>query len=258
MEVWLKGSRVFQFPVNPAEYTVTSERGDETVDINAIGEIDLGGNRRLKTVSFSSFFPSEWASYCQYSGFGEPMECVETIQKIMDGEPAKLIITETPVRMPCRITSFTWGERDGSGDIYFDITLTEHRRVSSSSSTVAADEEIAKRAMPPLGDIVTTVQEGETTSAVARRTTGSAKNKKDVVASALEALGTSPAAGTLVRVPGANRRRKITVTAGLGVHKRAKTSTVDTTTTVDPYGETTLHYSSSGVAHGGGLGGRKF
>lgn len=46
MEIWLKGTNNFRFPINPSEYTVTSEHGSETVDVNALGEIDLGGKRK--------------------------------------------------------------------------------------------------------------------------------------------------------------------------------------------------------------------
>ena len=63
MEIWLKGSKNFRFPINPSEYTVTSEHGSETVDVNALGEIDLGGKRKLRKVSFSSFFPARRESY---------------------------------------------------------------------------------------------------------------------------------------------------------------------------------------------------
>lgn len=45
LQIWLKGSsKWFQFPVIPAEYTVTLTAGNESVTVNALGEVDLGGN----------------------------------------------------------------------------------------------------------------------------------------------------------------------------------------------------------------------
>lgn len=67
LQIWLKGSsKWFQFPVIPAEYTVSSDSGNESVTVNALGEVDLGGKRKLRTISFSSFFPKYYDTYCSY------------------------------------------------------------------------------------------------------------------------------------------------------------------------------------------------
>lgn len=139
MEIWLKGAKRFRFPVIPPSYQVTSGRNIETVNVNAIGETDLRGKRELRTVSFSSFFPKNYDSgYCQYSNLKSPKRCVEMIEKIKEGSPAKLIITGSPINFRVTITSFQWGEQDGTGDIYFTITMKEHRNVSIGQSRVVA------------------------------------------------------------------------------------------------------------------------
>ncbi len=189
MEVWLKSySKRFRLPVIPSEYTVTGERGDEVVNINSIGEVDLAGNRKLKQVSWSCFFPCEYdESYCQYSGLKSPKKSVELIEKMMHIGPVKLIITGTPVKFWTRISSFEWGEHDGSGDIYYSITLKEHRPITVSSSTVASDDSLSsgtsadtttQRTVPETEEATITVtEEGMSASAVARKYTGSASNK---------------------------------------------------------------------------------
>lgn len=187
MEIWLKGNKRFRIPVLPSEYTVRSERGDETVVINSLGEVDLGGKRKLKSISFSSFFPAEGGSFVDYS-CPSPRECVEIVEKIQHGEPCKLTITGTPIKMYCRISSFTWEEHDGSCDIYYSLTLTEHRKISIQKSSVAVDEEVAASAQttesarpdPPKETINYTVQSGESYSSIARKTTGSASNKRKI------------------------------------------------------------------------------
>lgn len=135
MEIWIKGSRRFRFPVLPPGYDVTSERDNQTVDINSIGEIDLGGNRKLREISFSSYFPRKKDEY-ESGGHRSPESCVKTIEKIKNGGPCKLIITGSPVNFRCRITLFTYSEQDGTGDIHFSITFKEHRGVSIGSSSV--------------------------------------------------------------------------------------------------------------------------
>lgn len=137
MQIWLKGAKRFRFPVIPSSYEVTSERNIETVNVNALGEVDLAGNRNLKTVTFSCFFPKNFdAGYCEYRGLKSPHACVKTIEKIKNGKPAKLIITGTNINFRVRITSFTWSEEDGTGDVYFTITCKEHRNVRIGTSRV--------------------------------------------------------------------------------------------------------------------------
>lgn len=140
MQIWLKGSSPMRFPVLPSEYKIQGSRGVETVNINALGEVDLGGMRGLRTVSFSSFFPKRYNSgYCEFRRIKNPMQYVKQIERIMAGGPTKIIITGTPINFPCRVTSFEWGEDDGTGDVSFSITLKEHRKIAISQSSVVAE-----------------------------------------------------------------------------------------------------------------------
>lgn len=241
MQIWLKGSKRFRFPVLPAEYEITSSRGDETVNINAIGEVDLGGNRELKTISFSSFFPKRFdPTYCEYSGLRTSKDSVDIIEAIKEGVPAKLTMTGTPIKCYVRITSFTWGERDGTGDIYFSITMKEHRSISTPSSSVGVDAEVtammeAKRPDPPVEPVVeVVVPQGETRSSVARRTTGSASNKLQILPDTEDNWFSGDLLDQAISEFDSNRR-KVQVVNGIN-------------------GATTVHQSTSGRTHGGAVG----
>lgn len=249
MEVWLKSStKRFQLPVIPSEYTVTGERGDESVDINSIGEVDLAGSRKLRQVSWSCFFPSEYdGSYCQYGGLKSPRKSVELIEQMMHAGPVKVIITGTPCKFWARITSFEWGERDGSGDIYYSITLKEHRTISVGSSTLAADESITagtsadtttKRTVPETVESaeIKVNEEGMSASAVARKYTGSASNKKNVK----NKNGTGLYFLDQMNVP-----MSVTIRNPRNPQK------------VEPFGRSTTHTGAGGMKFGGKTG-RKF
>lgn len=257
MEVWLKSStRRFRLPVIPAEYTVTGERGDETVNVNAIGEVDLGGNRKLRSVSWSCFFPYEYdAGYCQYSGLKSPMASVEIIEEMMHVGPVKLIITGTPVKFWTRISSFEWSERDGSGDVYYSITFREHRPIKVGSSTVTADESLSsgtsaatttQRTVPETEPITVTVQEsGTSASSVARQKTGSASNKNTIKKKDGTPLSKGEQAsltkGMELQMNGYNPLTKYKLT-------NLQTAGIN--------GTSTVHKSESGTTHGGGTGRR--
>lgn len=210
MQLWLKK---FRFPVLPSEYHVTSSRGIETVNINALGEIGLAGGRSLKTVTFSSFFPKRYDSgYCEYSNLKSPQKCVKEVERIKNGGPVKVIITGTPVNFKCRVESFEWSEQDGTGDIYFSITLKEHRKVSAGQSKVvtleqqtpAPEAEAPQREAAQSPPKTYTVQRGDCLSSIARKLTGSA-DWRPLYEANREAIGSNPnkiADGLVLTIPG--------------------------------------------------------
>jgi len=137
MELWLRGSKNIRFPVLPSEYTVQSAQENTTVNVIGLGEVTLKGKRKLRTISFSSFFPRRYdSSYCEFSSIRSPRSYVDSIEKIKRKGTVKLIITGTPISFRCTIESFEWGENDGTGDIEFTISLKEYKAPSSSVSSV--------------------------------------------------------------------------------------------------------------------------
>lgn len=215
MEIWLKGSSTwFRFPVIPSEYTVSSESGNEIVTVNALGEVDLGGKRKLRTISFSSFFPRQYDTYCSYRKLKTPKRCVEIIEELREGTPPQLVITGTPINFPCRIESFNWGEDDGTGDISFSITLKEHRAVKVTASSVVTLSSLASgttvdatgvaRTQPETQGTTYTVKKGDCLSAIARRMTGSASWQKLYEANKT-VIGSNPnmiKPGQILTIPG--------------------------------------------------------
>lgn len=251
MEVWLKTtSKRFRLPVIPSEYSVTGERGDESVNINSIGEVDLAGSRKLRQVSWSCFFPSEYdESYCQYGGLKSPRKSVELIEKMMHAGPVKVIITGTPVKFWARITSFEWGEHDGSGDIYYSITLKEHKTISVGSSSVVADDSLAsgtsadtttQRTVPETVESaeIKVNEAGVSSSEVARKYTGSASNKNKV-------KNTDGSELTWFQKMGNTAASKMTVRNPRNPKK------------AEPFGGSTTHTGAGGMTFGGKTG-RKF
>lgn len=215
MEIWLKGSSTwFRFPVIPSEYTVSSDSGNETVTVNALGEVDLGGKRKLRAISFSSFFPKNYDTYCSYRNLTDPKRCVEIIEELRDGSPPQLVITGTPINFPCRVESFSWGEDDGTGDISFSISLKEHRAVKAMASAVVTlssldsgttvDGTGVARTQPEKQGTTYTVKKGDCLSAIARRMTGSASWKKLYEANK-SVIGSNPnmiKPGQVLTIPG--------------------------------------------------------
>lgn len=137
IEFWFKDRNDLyrQLPVNPPEIEYTSPYGMNRVNIASLGEVALPGERGLKTITFSSFFPRDFnASYREYEGGPSPWEWVKRIEMWRDDRRnIRLIIAGTPISIPVFVESFDiQPEKAGSpGDIYYTITLVEYRPIQA-------------------------------------------------------------------------------------------------------------------------------
>lgn len=123
----------FVIPVTPKTYKVETEQNNRVVDILDTGEAQLFGNRKLKRLSFSCFFPQPNHSYPFVVGDDRsPSECVELLEKWKEGKKAvRVIITDSPVNLMMAIKSFDYREQDGSRDIYYELKFIEWRDLNT-------------------------------------------------------------------------------------------------------------------------------
>lgn len=213
MQIWLKGSggRV-RIPVLPAEYTVTSEQDNTSVTVCNLGEVTLRGKRKLRQITFSSFFPKHYDSgYCDVRT-KSPITMVKKIEKMKRAGSVKLIITGI-LSMKVTIESFEWGENDGTGDITYTLTLKEYRTVSIPASTLTKDapaqpagNDGAGRDQPEATSTQSyTVVSGDTLSGIARKLTGST-NWRTIYEQNKGVIGSNPnmiKPGQVLTIPGA-------------------------------------------------------
>lgn len=199
MEIWLKqGMTNFRFAVLPSEYKLTSESNNTQVMINALGEINLLGKRKLKNVSFSSFFPGQYYDFCEYMTFPAPMESVRIIEDMKENGVLQLIMTNTPISMDCTIESFTWGENDGSKDINFTLEFKEYRKVKVIVKE--KKEELPQQIVPaaterPAKEVASTtyvVVKGDNLSKIAKKLTGNSANWKAIYEQNKGVIGGNP------------------------------------------------------------------
>ena len=214
MEIWLKGSGgKVRIPVLPSEYTVTSEQDNTSVTVCNLGEVTLRGKRKLKQVSFSSFFPKHYdPGYCDVRS-KSPISLVKKIEKMKQAGSVKLIITGI-LSMKVTVESFEWGENDRTGDIAYTLTMKEYRTVSIPASVLvkeqpaapADDTGAAVREQPEAtGTQSYTVKSGDSLSAIARKLTGST-NWQAIYEQNKSVIGSNPnmiKPGQVLMIPGA-------------------------------------------------------
>ncbi len=199
MQIWLKqGKTKFRFAVLPSEYEVTSESNNTQVVINSLGEVNLLGKRKLKNISFSSFFPKQKYNFCEYTTFPTPKQSVKLIEKMKNKGIVRLTMTGTPVNMNCTIESFTWGENDGTKDINFTIEFKEYRKVKVKKTKVK--ELVVKTVVPAdtqreakeVSSTTYTVVAGDNLSKIAKNLTGSSANWQAIYNQNKGVIGDNP------------------------------------------------------------------
>ena len=191
MEIWLKQDNTqFRFAVLPPEYELTSESNNTQVVINSLGEINLIGKRKLKSISFSSFFPNQKYDFCQYTTFPTPKESVKIIEQIKEKGVLRLILTGTNINMECTIESFTWGENDGTKDINFTLEFKEYRRVKVI--TKSNDNQTQQRETKAVESTTYTVVKGDNLSKIAKKLTGNSANWKTIYEQNKDVIGGNP------------------------------------------------------------------
>ena len=146
MEFWLKqdNNGELQLPVKPTEFNVTVAHRNTVVNVIQLGDINLMGKTGLREISLSSFFPAKDYNFSINTGRKSPKTSVEKIEGWRkSGKPVRVIITDL-LNMEATIESFTWGERDATGDIYYTLALKEYKKIKTKKATVTIAKETTR------------------------------------------------------------------------------------------------------------------
>ena len=141
-----------RFPVLPPSYERQHTMNHQQVSVNKRGTVNLIGKPGLRTVQIDSFFPHDYnSSFCQV-GEGEMQDPIAYIKAIdgMKKKVCRLIITGSidtaddasswmlaeMLSMPVLIDSFNWGEKDGTRDVFYSLSLSEYVYLEEKRSKV--------------------------------------------------------------------------------------------------------------------------
>lgn len=134
------GGESVTFPVSPASFEINNPYKNGTVTINALGEIGMLGKRGLASVTITSFFPAQVYGFEQTTPNDDPYGYITMLQQFAEaGKPCQLTVSGTSVSTYCTIENIKYGERDGTGDVYFSVDLREYRYIQPAADAVVND-----------------------------------------------------------------------------------------------------------------------
>lgn len=121
-------------PVTPESFEVGAGIKIETVNIHALGDLRIAGYPILDNISISGFFPARRYRFAITDDV-QPYALVAQFKAWAASRAVvRFLVTGTDVNLPVLVETIRYGERDGSGDVYYTLTLAEYRHVSASAA----------------------------------------------------------------------------------------------------------------------------
>ena len=131
-EIWFKTKdKAIRLPVIPSEFERVIPANYETNNVIGLGDVATFSGNGLAQLSLSSFFPNHKYSFNQYSKVQKPYDMVSHFKQWKNkGTVVRVILTGTDINQEMYITDFTYGEKDGTGDVYYSMDLLERRPIT--------------------------------------------------------------------------------------------------------------------------------
>ena len=131
-EIWFKTKdKAIRLPVIPAEFERVIGADYETNNIIGLGDVATFNSNGLAQLSLSSFFPNKEYSFNEYSNVPKPYDMVSHFKDWKNkGTIVRVILTGTDINQEMYVTNFAYGEKDGTGDVYYSMDLLECRPIT--------------------------------------------------------------------------------------------------------------------------------
>lgn len=167
-----------RLPVTPPSFTIDGGVKIQTVEIHGAGDIIFGTNGTLATMEICSFFPAK-DYFFSYNTGEDPYNYVNWfLIRSYNKTECRFMVSGTPVNIPVLIENIRYSEQDGTGDVYYSLTVRQTREINISfdefpaaagdTSAARADEELQNQTEAERY----TVKSGDCLSVICRRKYG--------------------------------------------------------------------------------------
>lgn len=141
----IDGEYVLPLPV-PCSFELEDGIDVETVSLTNFGEVKLAGNKILNSTKFESFFPAQEYPFSKKTDW-EPYDYIDYFKASMAiKKVVRVIISGTNINRRVLIEDIVYGEKDGTNDVYYTLTLTDYTEPEAPRLNGATDADTAQGA----------------------------------------------------------------------------------------------------------------
>lgn len=166
---------VIELPINPPVVEFTEKQLNQAITLLNVGEANLKGERGLKYTKLSSFFPSKKSPFYK-NAKKLPSKYIAMLQEWKTAkEVVRVIISDMKINLAMLIDELNFSMKEGDGDIYYTISLSEYRTLNIPSvqiETKVRSNGLLSRPAPAASGGTHTVVSGDTLWGIAKQKYG--------------------------------------------------------------------------------------
>jgi len=151
-------NKTFNLPINPKEFTIDAATDDKTVSVVKLGQINLIGDEKLKSIEIASTLPvktGEVHYLSTKSVYKNGQTYLDKLNKLYKAKkPVRLVISGTKVTFKGIISEFKYGMADGFAEEYaYTLKIGEYKAHKAKKVKAKKNKKVAKkgksRSKPP-------------------------------------------------------------------------------------------------------------
>ncbi len=161
-------------PVTPPSFEVSHGINIETINIHTLGDVILPGYGTLSAIRIDCMFPSKKYPFNQPGTKIDPYGYIKKLETWCDSRAIlRFIVSDTGVNVQVIISDISYGEKDGSGDVYATINLREYRKLMAVQTNKTGNKtRVTEKTSPGIENYV--IKSGDTLGAICRKYYGKA------------------------------------------------------------------------------------
>ena len=158
-------------PVTPPSFTVSKGMGVETMQLNAVGELNLAGGGTLATIRLELMFPNQYYPFVTSdTEYGWAYGYVERFKRWIENRTVlHFVVSDTGIDLMVLVENISYGERDGSNDVYATVTLREYRQPLPVKLDTGTQNDARTDAAPQTDVIHYTIKSGDSLWSICRK-----------------------------------------------------------------------------------------
>lgn len=161
---FLDGSEELVLPVTPSGFQIEDGVRIETVNLTGVGDVVIPGHSTLSQITLDSFFPA--SPYPFSAQIAEPYSYAAWFENRASSKKVlRFLVSGTGLNIAVLVDNIRYGERDGTNDVYYTLTLQRYRYTAANGGTAREDQVRTEV-------IQYTVREEDTLSIIAREQYG--------------------------------------------------------------------------------------